>query len=76
MSNLTANDDGQAAEPGGRVRFGDAPGNSIPAEWVGPLLRRLHAAHPEAFGRQLLELYAELRLGQAWTVTKKRQRAG
>ena len=69
-------DDGQARELDGRIRFGPAAGNSIPADWAGPLLRRLHDAHPAAFGKQLMELYAEIRLGQALTVAKKRTRAG
>jgi hypothetical protein len=59
-----------------RVSFGPAPGNSIPLDWAQPLLWRLHAAHPAAFGKQLVELYAERRLGQAFTVTTKRRRGG
>jgi hypothetical protein len=59
-----------------RVSFGPAQGNSIPLDWAEPLLWRLYAAHPEAFGKQLMALYGERRLGQAWTVTKPRKRAG
>lgn len=70
------NEDSHVALDRKRVTFGPADGNSIPEDWAQPLLWRLHEAHPAAFGRQLLELYAERRLGQAWTVTKKRQRAG
>lgn len=70
-------DEGQELElEPGRVRFGPAPGNTIPESWAQPLLERLHRAHPEAFGRQLMELYAELRLGQAWTVTRPRRKRG
>jgi hypothetical protein len=65
--------DGQAVE---LVAFGNAPGNKVRADWQLDLLRRLWKAHPEAFGRQLMELYAEKTLEQPWTVTKKRKRAG
>jgi hypothetical protein len=75
--NDTPNDADELDElDAGRVRFGSAPGNTIPADWAQPLLRRLHDRHPEAFGRVLMELYAEIRLGQAWTVTRPRQRRG
>jgi len=47
---------GQAA---GRVRFGDAPGNEIPADWAALLLRRLFALHPQTVGQQLAEIAAE-----------------
>lgn len=58
----------------GRVKFGPAAGNSIPADWAAPLLQRLFAAYPEAFGKQLHELYDERRLGLGLTVTKRRKR--
>lgn len=69
-------DDGQELEDAGRIRFGSAPGNTIRAEWAEPLLRRLHDAYPAAFGKQLMELFAEQTLGQAWTVTKPRKKRG
>jgi hypothetical protein len=67
--------DGQAHELGnGRIQFGAAAGNTIPADWAAPLLRRIHDRHPAAFGKILMEYYAEVRLGQALTVTRARQR--
>lgn len=57
-----------------RVQFGPAAGNSMPAEWAPLLLRRLYTAHPAAFGKQLMELYAEQRLGQPLTVARRRDR--
>ena len=71
---MDTDNDRQADELAGRVKFGPAAGNSIPADWAEPLLCRLFAAHPEAFGRQLHELYDERRLGLGLTVTKKRKR--
>jgi len=46
-------------ESNGHVRFGDAPGNVIPAAWVEPLLRKLRAQYVEAFGQRLSEVAAE-----------------
>lgn len=71
---MNAAPEGQELEDAGRIRFGSAPGNTIPEAWAGALLRRLHDKYPAAFGKQLMELYAELTLGQAWTVTKPRQK--
>ena len=70
--------DGQAHEldDTGRIRFGSAPGNTIPEEWAAPLLRRLHDRMPAAFGKVLMEYYAQVRLGQSLTVTRARQRRG
>lgn len=62
-------------EPG-RIRFGAAPGNTIPEGWAAPLLRLIHDRHPAAFGKILMEYYAQVRLGQALTVTRARQRRG
>jgi hypothetical protein len=46
----------------------------MPEEWAPLLLQRLYRAHPAAFGKQLMELYAEQRLGQDLTATKRRER--
>jgi hypothetical protein len=69
-------DDGYPVAEPGRVQFGPAAGNSIPADWVEPLLARLWAAHPEQFGQQLMELYLEMRLDglEGFRVTRTRNR--
>jgi hypothetical protein len=37
------------------VRFGDAPGNAMPTEWVPGFLRLLFTREPVTFGRYLAE---------------------
>jgi len=49
--------------PNGRVPFGDAPGNSLPADWVEPLLRKLFDTNRQAFSRALAEVATEQMTG-------------
>lgn len=37
-----------------RVRFGDGPAQSVPAEWVEPMLRHLFEHHKQAFAGALM----------------------
>ena len=55
-----------------RVRFGDAPGNEIPADWAELLLRRLFALHPQTVGQQLAEVAAEQLAGVKVRAVKPR----
>jgi hypothetical protein len=43
----------------GRVRFGTAAGNEIPADWAPKLLNRLWRRNAQAFGEELGELATE-----------------
>jgi len=58
--------------PNGRVPFGDAPGNSFPAEWVESLARKLFKSSPAAFSRALAEVAVEQMTGATVTVQAKR----
>ena len=49
--------------PNGRVPFGDAAGNSLPADWVEPLLRKLFDTNRQAFSRALAEVATEQMTG-------------
>ena len=53
-----------------RVRFGDAPGNEIPADWAELLLRLMYERHRGTFGA----LLAEVVTGQQFSVKKERAR--
>jgi len=52
----------------GQVRFGDAPGNEISAEWAEALLRLLYDRHRATFGA----LLAEVATGQQYRAVKPR----
>jgi len=58
--------------PSGRVPFGDAAGNSIPAEWVEPLLRKLFSTNRQAFSRALAEVATEQMTGVTVAAQAKR----
>jgi hypothetical protein len=52
----------------GRVRFGDALGNEIPADWAEALLRLMYERHRATFGA----LLAEVVTGQQFREVKPR----
>jgi len=58
--------------PNGRVPFGDAAGNSIPPEWVEPLLRKLFGTNRQAFSRALAEVATEQMTGVTVAAQAKR----
>ena len=47
------------------VRFGDAPGNAIPAGWVQPFLRLFYQRHSAIFGALLAEVVTGERFTKA-----------
>jgi hypothetical protein len=59
-------------EDNGRVRFGPAAGNSIPAEWAPLVLQKLFARYQQAVGAALAEVAAEQLAGVRIKATKPR----
>lgn len=57
----------------GRVQFGPAAGNSIPVEWIGPVMTALFAQYRDPFGKVIAEVAAKLTTGVDIKASKARQ---